>query len=185
MSAVLEAEATRLGEQQRLDQLKTAKERNQWGQFATPPALSLEIALYAWNTLERRKHSFSFLDPAIGTGSFFGAFRQAFPTERIETATGIELDKPFAEAARAIWRAEGLKVVQGDFTKLKPQGAYNVILTNPPYVRHHHLLAGEKVRLGELAREVTGLKLSGLSGLYCYFLLIAHSWLAEDRKSVV
>ena len=44
MSAVLEAESTRLAEQKRLDQLKTATERNQWGQFATPPALSLDIA---------------------------------------------------------------------------------------------------------------------------------------------
>ena len=105
MSVLLEAEATRIGAQRRLDALKTAKERNQWGQFATPPALSLEIAEYAWTKLKRSKGSFSFLDPAIGTGSFFGAFRQAFPLDRIESATGIELDEPFAEAASSIWGA--------------------------------------------------------------------------------
>ena len=70
MTAILEAEATRLTEQQRLDLLKTAKERNKWGQFATPPILSLDIANYAWDKLKRRKGGFSFLDPAIGTGSF-------------------------------------------------------------------------------------------------------------------
>ena len=134
--------------------------------------------------MQRRRGGFAFLDPAIGTGSFFGAFRQAFPHDRIETATGIELDKPFAEAAKAIWHKQGLKVVQGDFTKQKPDAAYNVILTNPPYVRHHHLLAGEKARLGELAQATTGLKLSGLSGLYCYFLLIAHDWLADDGLAI-
>ena len=95
-------------------------------------------------------------------------------------ATGIELDKPFAEAANAIWHKQGLKVIQGDFTKQKAETTYNVILTNPPYVRHHHLLAEEKQRLGELARAATGLKLSGLSGLYCYFLLIAHDWLSRQ-----
>jgi hypothetical protein len=180
MTAILEAEATRLGEQRRLDELKTAKERNQWGQFATPPALSLDIARHAWKRLRHRKGGFSFLDPALGTGSFFSAFLQTFPKERVETATGVELDEPFAEAARAIWQHQGLRVLQGDFTKQKPEAAYNVILTNPPYVRHHHLAATDKHRLGDLAQVVTGLRLSGLSGLYCYFLLIAHAWLAEN-----
>ncbi len=184
MSAVLEAEATRLGEQQRLDQLKTAKERNQWGQFATPPALSLEIAEFAWNKLKRRTGTFAFLDPAVGTGSFFGAFRQAFAADRIAAATGIELDKPFAEAARTIWGMQGLTVLHADFTREQPQGLYNVILTNPPYVRHHHLATGEKLRLGQLAKEASGLKLSGLAGLYCYFLLIAHRWLADNGLAV-
>jgi len=184
MSAVLDAEAIRLDAQHRLDQLKSAKERNQWGQFATPPALSLEIARYAWDKLKNREHSFTFLDPAIGTGSFFGAFRQAFPATRIQAATGVELDRPFAEAAQTIWQAEGLAVVQGDFTKQRPSRTYNVVLTNPPYVRHHHLLPSEKIRLCKLAQEATGLKLSGLAGLYCYFLLVAHSWLAENGLAV-
>ncbi len=180
MMAILEAEATRLTEQRKLDQLKTAKERNEWGQFATPPALSLDIALFVWNKLRRRTGGFTFLDPAVGTGSFFGAFVQAFPRDRIEAATGIELDKRFAETARKIWQGQGLRVIQGDFTKQKPEAACNVILTNPPYVRHHHLAAEDKLRLGELARSATGLRLSGLAGLYCYFLLIADAWLAEN-----
>jgi len=180
MPALLEAEARRLVEQQRLDHLKTARERNKWGQFATPPALSLDIAQYAWGRLRHRKVGFSFLDPAVGTGSFFGAFLQAFPKDRREVATGIELDKPFAEVAEAIWQEHGLHVIQGDFTKQIPEAAYNVILTNPPYVRHHHLTAEDKQRLGELAQRATGLRLSGLAGLYCYFMLIAHAWLAEN-----
>ena len=73
-----------------------------------------------------------------------------------------------------------MRVIQGDFTKQKPEAVYDVILTNPPYVRHHHLAAEEKQRLRELAQNATGLRLSGLAGLYCYFLLIAHDWLAEN-----
>ncbi len=180
MTAIAEAEASRLTEQCRLDRLKTAKERNRWGQFATPPALSLDIALYCWNKLRRRKGGFRFLDPAIGTGSFFGAFVQTFPRDRISAATGIELDKSFAEAAKAIWQRQGLRVIQGDFTRQKPESVYNIVLTNPPYVRHHHLAAEEKQRLRALAQNATGLRLSGLAGLYCYFLLIAHDWLAEN-----
>ena len=75
-------------------------------------------------------------------------------------------------------------MVRADFTREKPRGFYNVILTNPPYVRHHHLTTEEKLRLGKLAHEATGLKLSGLAGLYCYFLLIAHEWLADNGLAV-
>ena len=123
MTAVLEAETLRLVEQAKLDQRKTAKERNQWGQFATPPLLALDMARYAWNKLKRRKGNFAFLDPAIGTGSFFAAFLQAFPHERIEAARGVELDKAFADAARAIWERQGLQVTQGDFTRQPPGAA--------------------------------------------------------------
>jgi len=184
MTAVLRAEASRLVEQKRLDLLKDAKERNKWGQFATPPALSLDIARYVWNTVRRRKGGFRFLDPALGTGSFFSAFLQTFPKDRIEAATGIELDEPFAEAAMALWRSQGLRVITGDFARQKPESTYNVILTNPPYVRHHHLTVDDKQRLGNLAEQATGIRLNGLAGLYCYFLLIAHAWLAENGLSV-
>ena len=34
-------------EQTRLDSLKTAAERNKWGQFATPTPLALSLARYA------------------------------------------------------------------------------------------------------------------------------------------
>ena len=121
MTAILEAEASRLTEQNRLDRLKTAKERNRWGQFATPPALSLDIALYGWNKLRRHKGSFRFLDPAVGTGSFFGASFRLFQTTAYRAATGIELDKSFAKAAKTIWRPQGLQVIQGDFTKQNPE----------------------------------------------------------------
>ena len=184
MTAVLEAESLRLAEQQKLDRLKTAKERNKWGQFATPPALSLDMACYAWSRLKHRKGNFAFLDPAIGTGSFFAAFLQAFPRERIETASGHRVGQSFADAARAIWGRQGLRVTQGDFTKQPPEARYNVVLTNPPYVRHHHLTAEDKQRLGTTRRDATGLRLSGLAGLYCYFLLLAHAWMAENALAV-
>ncbi len=184
MSSILECESARLAQQSRLDQLKTARERNKWGQFATPPALSLEIAKYAWSKLRRRDGKFRFLDPAVGTGSFFAAFRQTFPANRIDLATGIELDSAFAKAAASIWRPHGLRVIQGDFTKQAFGAKYNVILTNPPYVRHHHITSEDKQRLGDLTYEATGLKLSGLAGLYCYFMLIAHEWLAENGLAV-
>ena len=68
-------EERRQHEQTRLDSLKTAPERNKWGQFATPPALALSLARYAQALMG--KTPVRFLDPAIGTGSFFSAASQA------------------------------------------------------------------------------------------------------------
>jgi adenine-specific DNA-methyltransferase len=180
MRTIIESESLRLSEQTRLDKLKTAAERNRWGQFATPPMLALDIARFVWNKLKHRGGHFSFLDPAIGTGSFFSALRQAFPKQRIKQATGIELDPLFADAAKAIWTKDGLEVIQGDFARQEAKQPCDILLTNPPYVRHHHLDRESKRHLGQLAFEATGLRLSGLSGLYCYFLFIAHSWMADQ-----
>ena len=184
MSRILESESLRLAEQDRLDQLKTAKERNKWGQFATPPALALEIAQYAWARLKCPEATFSFLEPALGTGAFYGAFLQAFPNERIDSATGIELDPAFADAAKSIWSSHGLRVIESDFTRQNAERLHNVILTNPPYVRHHHMDGEAKERLGRLVYSATGRRLSGLAGLYCYFLLIAHRWLADNGLAI-
>src|SRR5207253_7931108 len=56
----------------------------------------------------------------------------------------------------------------------------NLLICNPPYVRHHHLINGDKTRLNVVVRQLLGINLSGLSGLYCYFVCLADSWMAED-----
>ncbi|MBS0208416.1 MAG: N-6 DNA methylase [Planctomycetes bacterium] len=184
MPNVSAREKDRLAEQVRLDALKTALERNKLGQFATPPALALDIATYAKRLLKGNRSAIRFLDPAIGTGSFYAAALETF-SAKITTAAGIEIDSAFASAANEIWGPTGLKVSTGDFTKEpEPFVRFNLILTNPPYVRHHHLHAHDKPRLRDLVAERLGIQISGLAGLYCYFLLLAHSWLEKDGLAV-
>src|ERR1700730_5162056 len=108
MSTIFERESRRLSEQERLDGLKSPRERNKLGQFATPPALALDIAKFVWHRVKNRKTQFSFFDPAVGTGSFFAAFLQAFPPERVKAAVGIEIDAAFADTAKRIWSGHGL-----------------------------------------------------------------------------
>src|SRR5258708_3072535 len=179
-------EASRLEEQVRLDLLKSAAERNEWGQFATPPALAEEMARYVEKLWAHRTDKVRFLDPAIGTGSFFSALVRVGGRAWIESAEGIELDKHFARVARELWANDGLRVVDGDFTHARPPATEkaNLILTNPPYVRHHHLEQDEKLRLKALATHIAETEVSGLSGLYCYFMLLAHEWLSEGGLSV-
>ena len=58
-------------------------------------------------------------------------------------------------------------------------GLFNLIVCNPPYVRHHHMDAGEKDRLQYATAAACGVRMAGLGGLYCYFLGLAHAWMAE------
>jgi adenine-specific DNA-methyltransferase len=180
MTDLTAREKRRLSEQQRLDSVKSAAERNEWGQFATPPALAEEILRYA-HTLTGRVR---FLDPAIGTGSFYSALRKVFESDRIEAAAGIELDPAFAEAARRVWANSGLHVMEADFTTLEPEARFNLIVSNPPYVRHHHLDAAAKKRLQYCVQLRHRIRISGLAGLYCYFLLLSDAWLEVGGLSI-
>lgn len=171
-------EGHRQREQAHLDSHKSAAERNKWGQFATPFELSLSLTHYMRQL--RGEGAIRFLDPAIGTGSFFSALSQVVPRE-IEAAVGIELDTLFADAAAKLWGKSGLQVIRGDFTKQKaPKQRFNLVLTNPPYVRHHHLDGNEKDRLKAQVAHSLHLEISGLAGLYCYFLLLCHDWMEEQ-----
>ena len=181
---MLELESKRRIIQERIDSAKTATERNRLGQFATPPNLALDIARYALNLWQFRSDAASFLDPAIGSGSFYSAFRQTFPTRIIADACGVELDESFADAARNLWETSGLRIIPGDFTRLSPDRLYNLILTNPPYVRHHHLDRPDKERLKTQVANRFSLDISGLAGLYAYFLLLCDAWMAAGGLAV-
>lgn len=171
-------EAQRLALQAALDAEKSQTERNRLGQFATPTPLAIEIAAHGASLLPART-AVAFLDPALGTGAFYSALRQVLPPARIRSALGFELDPHYGEPAARLWADSGLTLRLGDFTSASPQPTHNFILCNPPYVRHHHLSRADKVRLAQQTYAASGMRLSGLSGLYAYFVGLAHAWLAE------
>ena len=124
-----------------------------------------------------------FLDPAFGTGSFYSALLQVFEPARIVSAAGYEIDPYYGDRAREIWRGTGLELHITDFTRAafpQVEERSNLLICNPPYVRHHHIPAEEKSRLQHVAHRVARMKLSGLAGFYCYYLGIAHAWMAKD-----
>jgi adenine-specific DNA-methyltransferase len=176
-------EAERVVEQIQLDASKNSLERNRLGQFATPNSLAIEILKYA-KTLLLAGKEIHFLDPAIGTGSFYSALLQLFPLEQIKSAVGYEIDQAYAEVALKLWARTSLQLHIADFTESDPPQnealRANLLICNPPYVRHHHLSKEKKIALKKLGIKTTGIELSGLAGLYCYFLLAAHSWMAQN-----
>lgn len=182
MDAALSLEEGRLALQAALDASKTQKERNRLGQFATPTLLASDVLAYA-RTLLPAKTPIRFLDPAIGTGSFYAALLREFPATLIKTADGIEIDPHYGEPARALWQGHALNLTLGDFTTMPPPEAaeqFNLIICNPPYVRHHHMDKAAKARLLASTTAACGVPMAGLAGLYCYFLGLSHAWLAED-----
>lgn len=174
-------EARRQVIQTALDARKAPAERNRLGQFATPYTLAVDIAAYVQSVAGGNLQAVRFADPAVGTGSFYSAVLAVFGRERIESAIGIELDSDFCDAAQSLWSESGLEVIRADFTRVVASAqrptAPNLILANPPYVRHHHINHEDKERLQSLTRRTTGVKVHGLAGLYVYFVLLATEWM--------
>ena len=181
-----EIEAARLQCQAGLDARNSPAERNRLGQFATPPPLARQIATAALEHLPADE-PIRFLEPALGTGAFYSALLEVAGPRPLIAADGIEADTEVAGIARELWAGSGLSVRTADFTALPPPAApdarSNLLLANPPYVRHHHLPASDKSRIRDAAERASGVRLSGLAGLYCYFILLAHRWLAPGAIS--
>ena len=176
-------EQDRVALQEKLDTQKTQAQKNKLGQFATPPDLAFEILSYAKSLIGGEP--VRFLDPSIGTGAFYSALTNTFSDTEIEIAQGVEIDSVIVEETANIWGNTQLNLVEADFTKLSAPVAehskFNLIICNPPYVRHHHLDSIEKKRLQNLIQNLdSGGTISGLSGLYCYFLLLTHRWMKSN-----
>jgi adenine-specific DNA-methyltransferase len=184
--SALVVESERLSLQIALDEERSALERNQLGQFATPPDLA-EALVRLGLSQQDSSEPIHFLDPAVGSGAFFSALLRCISQDRIASARGIELDPRFVEAASNLWEKFGLSVKHADFTALAPPevaGRANLIVANPPYVRHHHVQGGQKNILGKTVESRLGLKVSGLAGMYVYFLLLSFDWMAEGGVAV-
>ena len=90
----------------------------------------------------------------------------------------------YGESARDVWQGIPLDVVLGDFTELnlllKQSDRFNLLICNPPYVRHHHISNGDKSRLQKATEAACGVRIAGLAGLYCYFLGLSHGWMQSS-----
>ena len=175
-------EATRLSVQDRLDSAKSQAERNRLGQFATPTDLATDVLACARKMMPKVT-PVRFLDPAIGTGSFYSALLRVFPADEIEDALGFEIDTEVVREATEIWQHSTLRIIPDDFTKSLPPSddskKATLLISNPPYVRHHHLSQKDKARLHGTAKLTAKVNLSGLTGLYGYFLCLSIAWMAK------
>ena len=152
------------------------------GQYGTPISLAIDILRRA-RSLISDSTSIRFIDPAIGTGAFYSALLRVFPMDAISSAVGYEVDPHYGLPATEIWSGTSLDLRIADFTIARAPATeherFNLLICNPPYVRHHHLSMTDKLRLKTAARHVIGSDVSGLAGLYCYFMYLSHAWIAQ------
>jgi adenine-specific DNA-methyltransferase len=160
-------ETQRRAVQRAFDAERSLKDRNLVGQFATPPELARAVTREALKL--HGGGPIRFGEPSVGSGAFFAALlaEGGLPA----AAWGVERDETLAGHCRSIWAEAGLTVHTGDFTRMSGLRA-NLILANPPYVRHHHLTPAQKSRLRARVQEVVGVTPSLRSGLYVHFMFL-------------
>lgn len=161
--------------------------RNRRSQFETPEHLATEIARVVKTMWVKGRHSkIIYLEPGIGKGILFQAIQREFGEESIKSALGIELDKRIAKSTGRQFSRK-LKVLQGDFLGLEPNlGRGNrptLLVANPPYTRFQRIPRRTRIRLIESISSQLGVKPSGLSPMYSFFILLADRWLSSNSLS--
>ncbi len=171
--------------QELTEQLRATKDqalRNKLGQFATPAGLASDIVRHALSLL-KQGGEIRFLEPGFGTGSFYSALLRSVPPSRIETATGYEIDTHYVEQSTRLWEGTGLRLYRADFTRVEPPQTeadrYNLVVCNPPYIRHHHLNSSQKQELQALVSQRLRFQMNGLGGLYTYFMVLSQAWMSK------
>ena len=171
-------EAERFRRQKEVDASKSLSERNANGQYSTPFELAHVMVGQAlrdrhWQSGDGAVHVF---EPACGSGVFLSALL-AIPHAPAFLFTGVERDPDYADICKSVFASKNVRIVEGDFFIVSETEAFqasaDVLVANPPYVRHHHLAFEDKLRLQSRVLRELGIQISGLSGLYVYFILLA------------
>lgn len=163
---MISLESKRQQQQHDYDSSHSQLERNVKGQFATPYDLAVSITRDA---LSRLDSPAAVLEPSCGTGAFISAIRKCDPDIAI---TGIEKDPSVFDIAAGLWNDENITLRNADFFDVaQGLGGFDLLVTNPPYSRHHHLTSEDKAHYGAVAEKLSGRNLSQLAGLHAYFIL--------------
>lgn len=117
-----------------------AANRRTLGQWFTPPAV-VDLALGLARTVGIRS-SPRVLDPTCGDGAFLlGVQRNELGASAV---VGVELDGETADAARA--SVASAKVTHGDVFAYVPEGPFDLVIGNPPYVRLERIAQAQRAR---------------------------------------
>ena len=148
--------------------------RNRLGQYPTPPGLAALITRHAAGLAAPFAPDARALEPSCGTGVFLQALAN-FPTTAGLDKVGVEVDADLVRTARQSLGRQA-RVIVADFMEWvgdPDNGLFDLLVANPPYIRHHHLSPSQKTRFADVAERATGRRLSRLSGSHAYFMLAA------------
>jgi len=147
----------------------------------TPPELAQEMAAHALSFFSDAAIDFG--DPAVGTGAFYAALLKVAEKGSIRSALGIDISPKQIDAAKWRWKSEDMEVRLGDYLHMSELPPRNLVLANPPYMRHQGIPSNYKMELRQRASLDMGFRISALAGQYVYFVLLSHKWLSPGAIS--
>lgn len=149
------------------------------GQFWTPDWIADAMVTYVVGA--GATHVF---DPAVGAGAFLKAAKRASAARQNLALLGVEIDPSvLSQALETGLSSDDLANVQvRDFLTDPPNGPFQAIVANPPYIRHHRLSKELKGHLRGLAARLLGTPLDGRAGVHVYFLIQALRLLAPEGR---
>lgn len=157
--------------------------RRERGAYFTPRNLAAFVA--GWGI---RSSADVILDPAAGLGSLIGAAvrrARALGAGGAPNVWGVELHPgTFERLQRRCleFNMPSKQLTEGDFFDLSGQlGRFDVILMNPPYVRHHELRAATTTAM-RATRYADGSVMDGRSSSWAYFVVRAMQMLRTGGR---
>lgn len=151
------------------------------GQVATPRPVADWMVRWACAANPRR-----ILDPAVGQGVFIDAVEHRLRDNgrgRPPRIDVYDVDPNMLSALAARPHVSRVCCRREDFITARTSGAYDAIIANPPYVRHHELGYGDAVF--ERFDRLCGQRLSRMTNLYGLFLIKIWSQLAPGGRAAV
>ncbi len=159
------------------------------GRFETPASLAQMLvskALKAHHSNDKHPYG-RVLDPAVGNGTLVCAYLRASKISEHTNVVCIDISKRALEKARKritrIIDPKKCLFIKEDFIRIQPDrlGSFNMILANPPFIRHH-LLGRLKRTWQNLLIEQFGKTayISLKASSWAYFMLKCHLLLEEN-----
>jgi len=133
------------------------------GAFFTPRPVARFIADWAVNSADD-----AILEPSCGEAIFL---HEAGRDGRHQGALdGVELHPPSAAESERTLRAEGIQasIRSADFFECAPNGSYDAVIGNPPYVRYQDFSGEARLKSREAALRA-GVSLTGLASSWAAF----------------
>lgn len=139
------------------------------GAFFTPAAITRFIADWAV-----RSSTDKVLEPSAGEAAFLIAAVDRLQKlgKKTPTVAGVEIHSDSAETAERLVELAGGKteMTTSDFFLLDPQGTYDAVIGNPPYIRFQEFNGESRLR-ARLATLKAGVPLSGLASSWAAFTI--------------
>lgn len=154
--------------------------RKSRGAYFTPSGITDHLADWGIESASDRV-----LEPSAGEAAFLTSAVRRLRDLGIETphVFGVEIHEASAKAGRqAVAAAGGRATIRAaDFFVTEPQGAYDVVLGNPPYIRYQDF-TGEARDRSRFAALQQGVALTGLASSWAAFVVHAAAHLKQGGR---